>query len=100
LSCIAAGSRTRAAPIALLLQRENPFVGGEQLELWIDVAQDPAGRTWTVEARRPKLGRGSAIVVVRSALGVERHREVLDRDQDVEERVSEIASLIVKDGLP
>ena len=77
---------------------ENLSVG-EQFDRWVEVIHDPSGRQWTVEAHRPKLTRAAATLVVRSMAGVVTYREAVHPDEDIEQRVIELASRVAEEGL-
>ena len=64
---------------------------GEQFDLYTEMVTMPDGEVFVIEARRPKLGAGDSLVVVRSLVGLPRWREVLDHHADLDARVTEIA---------
>jgi hypothetical protein len=65
---------------------------GEQFDLHTAMVTTPTGERLVVEARRPKLGSGEAVLVIRSVVGVERWRETLPHAADLDQRVSELAA--------
>ena len=64
---------------------------GEQFDQYTEMVTTPDGGTFVVEARRPKLGDGDSLLVIRSVAGLPRWREVLRHDTDLNERVRAIA---------
>lgn len=75
-------------------------MGGEQFDLYTETVTMPSGERLVVEARRPKLGNGESIIVIRTLGGVPRWKEVLDHDSDLDARVATLSAGLTEGRFP
>lgn len=83
----------RSVPELARCRHNGPV--GEQFDSWLQMVDAPDGTRFVVEATRPKAGRGSTTIEVRTLAGLRRHQEFVSCDEaEIEERLGELTRAV------